>query len=140
MDDRRLDEHAAVDGCRRRFGCRVARDGREEVDAAQELDRHRFVEPHPVELGFGEAAGLVEQLVRHDELADVVHERCVAETLGPPRAERELLRDVRGERRDPLRVTGRVPILRLERPNQRLDRVLLRRLELQVARERLHAR
>ena len=72
----------------RRLGRRVAGDRREEVDATQQLDRHELVAPHPVELGLGEAAGLVEQLVRHDELADVVHQRGVAQTLHPPGSER----------------------------------------------------
>ena len=48
---------------------------------------------------------------------------------------RELFADVLRERRDALRVPGRVPVLRLEREDQRLDRLLLRRLQLEVAGE-----
>ena len=48
---------------------------------------------------------------------------------------RELVADVLRERRDALRVAGGVPVLRLEGEDQRLDRLLLRRLQLEVARE-----
>ena len=90
---------------------------------------------HPFELRLGQPTGLVEQLVGHDQLADVVHERRVAEPLHAAFAERELGTDVLGERGDALRVTGGVPVLGLERVDQRLDRLLLPRLQLEVARE-----
>ena len=136
VDDRRLDEARSVDGGGGGLGGRVARDRSEEVDAAQQLDRHRLVALHPFELRLGQTTGLVEQLVGHHELADVVHERGVAEPLHAALAERELGTDVLGERGDALRVTGGVPVLRLERVDQRLDRLLLTRLQLEVARER----
>ena len=50
-------------------------------------------------------------------------------------AERELCADVLGEGGDALRVAGGVRVLRLEGKDQRLDRLLLRRLELEVAGE-----
>ena len=49
---------------------------------------------------------------------------------------RELLADVLGEHRDALRVPRRVPVLRLERKDQRLDRLLLRRLQLDESSQR----
>ena len=52
------------------------------------------------------------------------------------RAEPELRADVLGEGRDALRVARGVRVLRLEREDQRLDGLLLRRLQLEVARER----
>ena len=72
----------------------------------------------------------------HDELADVVHERRVAETLHAPLPEGELGADVLGERGDALRVTGGVAVLRLEGEDERLDGLLLARLQLEVAGER----
>ena len=42
VDDRRLDQPGAVDGRGRGLGGRVAGDGSEEVDAAEQLDRHRL--------------------------------------------------------------------------------------------------
>ena len=56
----------AVDRRRGGLGGGVAGDRGEEVDAAQQLDRHALVTLHPLELGLGEAARLVEELVRHD--------------------------------------------------------------------------
>ena len=80
-------EAGAVDGGGGGFGGGVTGDGSEEVDAVQQLDRHDLVALHPLELRLGETTGLVEELVRHDELADVVHQRGVAEPLHAPLAE-----------------------------------------------------
>ena len=78
----------AVDGARSAASVvRVAGDGSEEVDAVQQLDRHDLVALDPLELRLGETARLVEDLVRHDELADVVHQRGVAESFHAPLAE-----------------------------------------------------
>ena len=75
VDDRRLDQRRIARHRRgRSFGGRVTGDRREEVDAAQQLDRHRLVPLHTFELGLGQATGLVEQLVGNDQLADVVHQ------------------------------------------------------------------
>ena len=49
---------------------------------------------------------------------------------------RELGTDVLREHGDALRVTGGVPVLRLEGEDERLDRLLLARLQLEVAGER----
>ena len=136
VDDRGLDEAGPVDGRRGSFGGGITGDRREEVDAVEELDRHRFVAAHPFELGLGEAPRLVEQLVGHDELADVVHQRRVAESFHPALAEVELGTDVLGESGDALRVAGRIAVLGLEGEDQGLDGLLLARLQLQVARER----
>ena len=117
------------------FGGRVAGDGREEVDATEQLDRDELVALHALELGRGEAAGLVEELIGHDELADVVHQRGVAESFHPAGTEAQLFTHVLREHRHPLRVPRRVPILRLESEDQSLDRLLLRGLQLHEARE-----
>ena len=98
---------------------RARRDRREEVDVGQHLHRHPFVHAHLRELFRGELARLVEQMVRHDELADVVHQRGEAQPLQPRGRHAELLADVPGVARDPLGVTGGVGILRLERADQR---------------------
>ena len=84
----------------------------------------------------GEPARLVQDLVRHDELADVVHERRVAETLHAARAEPELGADVLAEHRGAMRAPGGVAVLGLEGEDQRLDRLLLRRAQLEVTGER----
>ncbi len=92
---------------------------------------------HLRELLRGELARLVQQLVRHDELADVVHQRREAQALHPGRHEVELLTDVPRVVRDPLRVTGRVAVLRLERANEHLHGLVVRFLHAHVRREHL---
>ena len=135
VDDGRLDQSAAFDRCVGGLGGGVARDRGEEIDAAKQFDRHDFVALDPLELGFGELARLVEDLVRHDQLADVVHERRVPEPLHPPRAEGETAADVLREGGDSVRVPRRVLVLRLERQDQRLDRLLLARPQFEIAGE-----
>ena len=91
VDDRRFHQPVAADGGGCRFGGRVAGDGREEVDATEQLDRHELVTLHTLELRRGEAAGLVEELIRHDELADVVHQGGVTESFHAAGAEASAL-------------------------------------------------
>ena len=112
-----------------RLGGRVAGDGREEVDATEQLDRDEFVTPHTLELGRGEPTRLVQELVGHDELADVVHQRGVTEPLHPPGTEAQLFAHIFREHRDALSMPRRVPVLRLESEDQSLDRLLLRSLQ-----------
>ena len=104
---------------------------------AEHLHRHAFVNAHAGELFLGELARLVQQLVGHDELADVVHQRREAQPLHAGRHEVELLTDVTGVHRDPLRVTGGVRILLLERADEQLHRLVVRFLHAHVRREHL---
>ena len=136
VNDRRLDQARPVDGGVGGFGRRVTRNGREEVDAPQQFDRHGLVPLHPFELRLGEATRLVEQLIRDDQLADVVHQRRIPKPLHPARAEREFDADVLGESCDSLCMARGVAVLRLERQDQGLDRLLLASLEFEVAGER----
>ena len=99
---------------------------------AEHLHRHTLVDAHARELLLGELARLVEQLVRHDELADVVHQRREAQALHARRHEVELLADVAGVHRDPTRVTGGVRILLLERADEQLHGLVVRLLDAQV--------
>src|SRR5205814_9808571 len=119
----------------RSFGGGIARDRSEEVDAAEQFDRYELVTLHALELGLGETSRLIEELVRHDELADVVHQCRVAQALHTTRAEMELVTYIFGEGCDALRVACRVRVLRLERQDQRFDGLLLCRLHLKVVRE-----
>ncbi len=95
VDDRRLDQLGdPLHRSGRGFGGRVTSDRRQEVDTSEQLDRHGFVSLHPLELGLGQTARLVEQLVRNDELPDVVHQGRVAKSLHPARTKPEFFTDV----------------------------------------------
>ena len=92
----------------------------------EHLHGDRLVHPQPAELFLGQLPGLVEDLVRHDELADVVHQRGEVQPLPARRPEVQLFADVAGVLRDPLGVTGGVTVLRLERANQHLHGLVVR--------------
>src|SRR5581483_1559187 len=137
-DDARLDRRVRVGAAPlRRLGLQARRDRREKVDAAHELDRDVLVAPHPVELLLGQPAGFVEDLVRHDELADVVHQCCVAESLELGRLHLEPTAHVLRELRHALDMARGVPVLRLERADERRQCGGVLRAQLHVARERL---
>ena len=109
-DDVRLDRLTAVVGDGRelrRFARRARRDRGEEVDAGEDLDRDVLVHAHLRELLGGELAPLVQEVVRHDELADVVHQRGEAQPLQPGRRHAQLVADVLRVVGDPFGVSRR---------------------------------
>ena len=77
---------------------------------------------HHAPLGVGQRPGLVEDLVRDRELADVVQQRAVAHLLEVGGREAEQARDVRGQRDDLLGVLVGVVVAGLDRGRQRLHR------------------
>ena len=81
----------------------------------EHLHADLLVDAHLRELIGRQAARLVQQLVRHDELADVVHQRREPKPLEPRGHEVELFADVARVVGDPFRMTRRVAVLRLER-------------------------
>jgi hypothetical protein len=96
----------------------VPRDRAQEVDVTEHLHRHLFVDANPLELLLGKLPRLVQQLIRNDELADVVHQRGEAQPLRARRREVELLGDVPGVHRDTACMTGGVRILLFERVHE----------------------
>ena len=76
-------------------------------------------------------------MVRHNQLADVVHQRGEAQSLQPRRHEVELLADVPRVGRNALGVSGRVVVLALERTDQHVHGLFVRLLDPDVRREYL---
>ena len=104
---------------------------------AQHLHADLLVHAHLRELVGRQPARLVQQLVRHDELADVVHQRREPQPLEPGGHEVELFADVARVVGDALRVPRRVTVLRLERVDQHPDGLVVRFLHAHVRREHL---
>ena len=90
-----------------------------------------------------ERALLVQQLLRHRDLADVVQQAGDADALRDVGGEAEVEGEGAGEIADALRVAARVAVLRFQRQRQRADHVL-RLLEVGVvlldAQQRVDAR
>ena len=68
-----------------------------------QLERHGLVPANVIELFWSQLAGLVQHVIRNDELADVVHERRVMQTFEAAGLETELHPDQPRVPRDPLR-------------------------------------
>ena len=93
----------------------------EASELAQQRDSRVHVPHHDVELGIGERPGLLQDRVRHRELADVVQEtpdREVAKTLG---REPELVADLRRTQCNAARVLFGVRVLLRELDEERAD-------------------
>ena len=78
------------------------------------------------ELVFGELPGLVQDVVGHHELADVVHQRGEAQSLHSGRHEVHLFADVLRVHRHPLGMAGGVAVLGLERTDEHLHGLVVR--------------
>ena len=100
----------------------------EASELAQQRDSRVHMAHHDVKLGIGERAGLLEDRVRHRELADVVEQTADREVAEPLGREPELVADLRRTKCDPARVLLGVRVLLREldeecanvRPEKRL--------------------
>jgi len=104
----------------------------EELHVLDDIGADLGVAPDDLPLLLGELARLVENVLVHAELPDVVERRAEADDLDVPLRELHLLGDHPRVFGDAVRVAARVRVFRLDRGDEHLDRREVRRLELRV--------